>query len=62
MEFGKWDVLWLLDSTLTPSPSVTQKLFLRKGYLKTSTREITKRADVGLGDIYNYFSNTLPAR
>ncbi|PXZ43726.1 hypothetical protein DMB45_08835 [Sanguibacteroides justesenii] len=52
----------MLDSTLTPSPSVTQNLFLQKGYLKTSTQEIAKRADAGLGDIYNYFSNTLPAR
>lgn len=32
------------------------KLFLRKGFLKTSMREIAADAHVGLANIYNYFS------
>ena len=31
------------------------KLFLRKGFLKTSMREIARDAGVGLANIYNYF-------
>lgn len=33
------------------------KLFLRKGFLKTSMREIARDAGVGLANIYNYFSS-----
>lgn len=33
------------------------KLFLRKGFLKTSMREIAADARVGLANIYNYFSS-----
>lgn len=32
-------------------------LFTRKGYKNTSMREIATKADVGLSNIYNYFSN-----
>ena len=32
-------------------------LFTRKGYKNTSMREIATKADVGLNNIYNYFSN-----
>lgn len=33
-----------------------EELFLRKGFQKTSMREIAEVAQVGLGNIYNYFS------
>ena len=33
-----------------------EELFLRKGFQKTSMREIAETAQVGLGNIYNYFS------
>ena len=33
-----------------------EELFLRKGFQKTSMREIAEMAQVGLGNIYNYFS------
>ena len=33
------------------------KLFLSKGFLKTSMREIARDAGVGLANIYNYFSS-----
>ena len=32
-----------------------EELFLRKGFQKTSMREIAETAQVGLGNIYNYF-------
>lgn len=34
-----------------------EELFLRKGFQKTSMREIAETAQVGLGNIYNYFSS-----
>ena len=33
-----------------------KELFLRKGFQKTSMREIAEMAQIGLGNIYNYFS------
>lgn len=34
-----------------------QTLFARKGYLKTSMRDIAGAAGVGIGNMYNYFSS-----
>ena len=34
-----------------------QKLFLKKGFSSTSTREIAKGAGVSLGNLYNYFAS-----
>lgn len=34
-----------------------EELFFRKGYLGVSMREIAARANVGLSNIYNYFSS-----
>ena len=47
-----------------------RKLFVQKGFLKTSMREIAERADVSVANIYNYFDSkdeiftelTAPAR
>lgn len=36
---------------------VAQKHFLKRGYMKTTMREIAKEAGVGVGNIYNYFPN-----
>ena len=37
--------------------TVARKQFEQKGYSKTSMREIAELADVGVGNIYNYFTN-----
>ena len=38
--------------------AVAKLQFGQKGYSKTSIREITELAGVGVGNIYNYFSST----
>lgn len=35
----------------------SQRLFAEKGFLKTSMRDIAVSADVGVGNLYNYFEN-----
>lgn len=35
--------------------AVSKKLFLKKGYRGTTTREIAREADVTLSNLYNYF-------
>lgn len=35
--------------------TVAEELFMQKGYLKTSMREIATQSQVALGNIYNYF-------
>lgn len=37
--------------------AVARQLFGQKGYSKTSMREIAELAGVGVGNIYNYFTN-----
>ena len=37
--------------------TVAKRQFERKGYSKTSMREIAELAGVGVGNIYNYFTN-----
>lgn len=37
--------------------TVAMRRFRRKGYSKTSMREIAESAGVGVGNIYNYFAN-----
>lgn len=37
--------------------TVARQQFERKGYVKTSMREIAGLAGVGVGNIYNYFTN-----
>jgi len=36
---------------------VAKKLFLKKGFVKTSMRDIADGADVGLSNLYNYFKS-----
>ena len=36
---------------------VARQQFERKGYSKTSMRDIAELAGVGVGNIYNYFTN-----
>ena len=36
---------------------VARQQFERKGYSKTSMREIAELSSVGVGNIYNYFTN-----
>ena len=36
---------------------VARQQFERKGYSKSSMREIAELAGVGVGNIYNYFTN-----
>jgi AcrR family transcriptional regulator len=36
---------------------VSEEIFLKRGFLKTSMRHIAKGSNVGLSNIYNYFSN-----
>lgn len=37
--------------------AVARQQFAQKGFSKTSMREIAKQAGIGVGNIYNYFSN-----
>lgn len=37
--------------------AVARQQFEQKGYSKTSMREIAESADVGVGNIYNYFAS-----
>ena len=37
--------------------TVARQQFERKGYVKTSMREIAELAGVGVGNIYNYFTS-----
>lgn len=37
--------------------AVSKKLFLKKGYRGTTTREIARESDVTLSNLYNYFSS-----
>ena len=37
--------------------TVARQQFERKGYSKTSMREIAELSGVGVGNIYNYFTN-----
>ena len=37
--------------------TVARQQFERKGYSKTSMREIAELSSVGVGNIYNYFTN-----
>lgn len=37
--------------------AVSKKLFLKKGYRDTTTREIAREANVTLSNLYNYFSS-----
>ena len=37
--------------------TVARQQFERKGYSKTSMREVAELAGVGVGNIYNYFTN-----
>ena len=37
--------------------TIAREQFERKGYSKTSMREIAELSDVGVGNIYNYFTN-----
>lgn len=45
------------DYTQVRIVEVSKGVFLQKGYVKTSMRDIAKRAGVGLSNIYNYFKS-----
>lgn len=47
----------LKDEIFESILSVARQEFLSKGYKDTSMRDIAKKANVGLSNIYNYFKN-----
>lgn len=47
----------LKDNIKTQILIVAQKLFMKKGFMDASVREIAADSNIGLGNIYNYFKS-----
>ena len=45
------------DYTREQIVEIAKRVFLKKGYAKTSMRDIAKGADIGVSNIYNYFKS-----
>ena len=47
------------DYTREQIVEIAKRVFLKKGYAKTSMRDIANGAGIGVSNIYNYFNSNL---